>query len=179
MSRKKSVLEQENEIIKLQEILILLYQLFQREEATAKAIVGCLYDIAMINLTNKYFPLWGVNATLKYLTRFPRPIAQSLGVKLYLQPQCPKVITDWLYTLVEFPENQMQTLETEVVINELLPTLKQSKLEIKSLQNRVKLLAGSLVATIAIFSGSFVWIGYNLEMNPIELLQTSESSLKN
>ena len=39
---------------KLREILILLSQLFQREEATARAIVGCLYDIATVNLINKY-----------------------------------------------------------------------------------------------------------------------------
>jgi hypothetical protein len=178
MNKAKTKQELEKEEQKLREILILLDQLFKREEATAKGIVGCLYDIAMINLINKYFPLWGVNVTLKYLTRFPRPVAQSLGVKLYLQPKCPKLITDWLYTLVEFPDKKTLTLEAEVVANELLPTLKQSKLEIKSLQKKVRLLAGSLVATIAIFSGSFVWIAYNLEMNPIELLRTSQANLR-
>lgn len=178
MSKAKTREEIDKEKQKLQEILILLDQLFKREEATAKGIVGCLYDIAMINLINKYFPLWGVNATLKYLTRFPRPVAQSLGVKLYLQPKCPKLITDWLYTLVEFSEKETLTLEAEIVANELLPTLKQSKLEIKSLQKKVRLLAGSLVVTIAIFGGSFAWIAHNLEKNPIELLRTSQTTLR-
>lgn len=177
MSKAKTREEIDKEKQKLQEILIFLDQLFKREEATAKGIVGCLYDIAMINLINKYFPLWSINITLKYLTRFPRPVAQSLGVKLYLQPKCPKLITDWLYTLVEFPEKETLTLEAEIVANELLPILKQSKLEIKSLHKKVKLLTTSLVVTIAIFGGSFVWIAHNLEMNPLELLSTSQARL--
>ncbi|WP_373479690.1 hypothetical protein [Geminocystis sp.] len=178
MSNQKSQEEIAIEKQKLHEILILLEQLLQREEVTGKAIIGCLYDIAMINLINKYCPLWGINSTLKYLVRFPRPIAQSLGVKLYLQPKCPKLITDWLYTLVEFPEKKVLTLDVEVINNQLLPTLKQSKLEIKSLQNKVKILTGSLVCTVAIFTGSFALIAYNLDINFLELLGTSQASLK-
>ncbi|BAQ60881.1 hypothetical protein GM3708_1287 [Geminocystis sp. NIES-3708] len=177
MTKLKTEEEKTLEQIKLREILILLDQLFKREEVTAKAIVGCLYDIATINLINKYFPLWGINATLKYLSRFPRPIAQSLGVKLYLQPKCPQLITDWLYTLVEFSEKEILSLETNIIADELLPILNKSKLEIKSLNKKVKILGGSLAATIIFFSGSFIWIAYNLEMNPLELLNTSKPNL--
>ncbi|WP_017294550.1 hypothetical protein [Geminocystis herdmanii] len=178
MSKQKNQEEKILEEVKLREILLLLDQLFRREEATAKGIVGCLYDIAMINIINKYCPLWGINSTLKYLTRFPRPLAQSLGVKLYLQPQCPKLITDWLYTLVEFPEQKTPILEAQVVERELLPTLQKNKLEIQSLQQKVQFLTGSLVATFAIFIGGFAWITYNLEMSPIELLSTSKSRIQ-
>ncbi|MBL1208350.1 hypothetical protein [Geminocystis sp. GBBB08] len=178
MSKIKTQEEVDKEQQNLQEILILLDQLFRREEATAKSIVGCLYDIAMINLINKYCPLWGINLTLKYLTRLPRPVAQSLGVKLYLQPKCPQLITDWLYTLVEFPDKPTTTLEAEVIAHELFPTLQESKLEIKSLHQKVKLLTSALVVTIAIFSGGFAWIAYNLDMNPMQLLTTSQGNLR-
>ncbi|MGI0481200.1 hypothetical protein ACN4EE_10445 [Geminocystis sp. CENA526] len=178
MSKPKNQQEKELEQIKLREILLLLDQLFRREEATAKGIVGCLYDIATINIINKYCPLWGINATLKYLTRFPRPMAQSLGVKLYLQPQCPKLITDWLYTLVEFSQEKIPVIEAEIMEKELLPTLQKNKLEIKSLEQKVTFLTGSLVATFAIFIGSFAWITYNLEMSPIDLLTTSKSKVQ-
>lgn len=171
MSKAKTPTEKIREEEKLKEILLHLEQLFQREEATAKAIVGCLYDIATINLINKYCPLWGINATLKYLTRFSRPLAKSLGVKWYLQPQCPKLITDWLYTLVEFPDTP--PIEPEIINTELLPTIKQNRLEIQSLRQKVKLLTGTLVATLILFSSGFAWVSYNLQMNPMELLTSS------
>lgn len=165
---EKTQIEYELEEQKLKEILLLLDQLFRREEVTAKSIVGCLYDIATINIINKYCPLWGINSTLKYLTRFPRPLAKSLGVKLYLQPKCPKLITDWLYTLVEFPSTKPVEAQVEVL---------ESGKEIKSLQNKVKLLTGALVACVAIFSGGFFWIAHNLELNPIELLVISDKTI--
>lgn len=168
MKKEKTRAEYELEEAKLQEILLLLDQLLRREEVTAKSIVGCLYDIAMINVINKYCPLWGVNSTLKYLSRFPRPFAKSLGVKLYLQPKCPKLITDWLYTLVEFPPDK--PIETEVKSIE-------NGQEIKLLQSRVKLLTGALVASIAIFSSGFIWIAHNLELNPMQLLIMSNQTL--
>lgn len=173
MNKQKTLKEYQQEEEKLREILILLEQLFKREEATAKAIIGCLYDIATLNLINKYCPLWGVNSTLKYISRFPRPVAKHLGCKLYLQPQCPKLITDWLYSLVEFPASKGK--QVEIVENLPLPAEKQ----IKSLQGRVKVLTGALAASFTIFIGSFTWIAYNMPVNPVELLGTTQTSLEN
>jgi hypothetical protein len=178
MSRRKTPREQQLEQERLREIWILLSQLFEREEVTARAIVGCLYDIATINLINKYTPLWGINHTLKYLTRFPRPLAQCLGVKLYVQPKCPQLITDWFYSLVEFPSSTTSK-EEKVLEGELLPTLEQNQVQIKSLQGRVKLLTGTLVTTIAIFSGGFFWVAYNLQINPLDLFTTRQTQNMN
>ena len=179
MARSKTIKEQEFEQQKLVEILILLSQMFQREELTAKAIVGCLYDIAVLNLINKYTPFWGINGTLKFLSRFPRPVAQHLGVKLYVQPKCPKLITDWFYTLVEFADdNDEEQVDVEVLPpQELLPVLKQNKQEIQSLQGRLKLLTSSLVAVIMVFGGSVAWVTHNLQMSPLDLLTSEQSSL--
>ncbi|MBE9222316.1 hypothetical protein IQ215_06360 [Cyanobacterium stanieri LEGE 03274] len=173
MSKKKTLKEYQQEEEKLREILVLLEQLFKREEASAKAIIGCLYDIATLNLINKYCPLWGINPTLKYISRFPRPIAQHLGCKLYLQPKCPQLITDWLYSLVEFPESESKPVE--VVENLALP----AQTQIKSLQGRVRVLTGALVASFAIFIGGFSWIAHNLQVTPAELLSTTETRLNN
>ncbi len=177
MTRAKTRQEEELEEQKLREISILLFQLFQREEATAKAIVGCLYDIATVNLINKYIRLWGINNTFKYIARFPRPIAKSLAVKLFVQPKCPPLITDWFYTLVEFSEQKV-TIEPEILEKELLPALQQNKVQIKSLQGRVKLLTGSLLTTIVLFSTSIFWMAHNLQMTPIDLLTTNQASVK-
>lgn len=168
MKKEKTQLEYQLEEQKLEEILLLLDQLFRREEITAKSIVGCLYDIAVINIINKYCPLWGINSTLKYLTRFPRPLAKSLGVKLYLQPQCPKLITDWLYTLVEFPQTKPIETKTEIIENPQ---------ELKSLKSQVKLLTRALVTSIAVFSSGFFWVAHNLQLNPLQLFVISEQNL--
>ncbi len=168
MKQEKTTAEYQLEQQRLEEILLLLDQLFKREEVAAKSIVGCLYDIAMINIINKYCPIWGINNTLKFLSRFPRPVAKSLGVKLYLQPKCPKLITDWLYTLVEFPTNKPVEAKVEVI---------ESTKELKALRGRVKLLQGALVTSIAMFGGGFFWIAHNLQLNPMELLVISEENI--
>lgn len=173
MGKQKTLQEYQKEEEKLREILVLLEQLFKREEATAKAIIGCLYDIATLNLINKYCPLWGINPTLKYISRFPRPIAKHLGCKLYLQPKCPQLITDWLYSLVEFPQSKAK--EVEVVENLALPTEKK----IKSLQGKVRVLTGALAASFAVLIGGFTWMMYSLQTNPVELLNTTETRLEN
>jgi len=175
MTKSKTLEEYQKEEQKLREILLLLEQLFKREEAAAKSIVGCLYDIATINLINKYCPLWGINNTLKYISRLPRPVAKSLAVKLYLQPQCPKLITDWLYSLVEFPDKDSTVKETEIVEELVLPAQK----EIKSLRGRVRVLTGALAASLTIFVGGFTWVAHNLQLHPLELLSIQEARVEN
>ena len=60
---------------------------------------------------------------------------------------------------------------------ELLPVLKQNKQEIQSLQGRLKLLTSSLVAVIMVFGGSVAWVTHNLQMSPLDLLTSEQSSL--
>jgi hypothetical protein len=61
----KTIEEEQREQEKLREMLILLQQLFQREEATAKGIIECLYDIGTVNWINKNIPFLLLNPTLK------------------------------------------------------------------------------------------------------------------
>ena len=177
----KSIEEENIEEENLKKILFLLDQLFKREEATAKSIIGCLYDIATINLINKYIRLSCLNSCFKYLVRFPKPLAKTLGLKYYLQPQCPKLITDWLYTLVEFKEEEVEeaiVIEAEDIVQELLPEIKKGKQEIKLLRQKVRLLTGTLLITITVFGGSFAWMLHSLELNPRQFLPFYQSQSK-
>ncbi len=182
--------EKQIEEQKLQEIYLILSQMFKREEIAAKAIVGCLYDIATVNVVNRYVGIWGINQTLKYLARFPRPIVKTLAVKLYVQPRCPKLITDWFFTLVEFPIQTAQIIEgdrTHIEVEEeqkqiqveTLPVRleqeEQKQRKIKSLQGQVRILTGTLVTTIVVFSGSILWVANNLQVNPLDLLTTTQA----
>ena len=171
----KTTEEKNREEEKLHEILILLQQLFQREEATAKRIIECLYDIGTVNWINKNIRLFPFNSLLKYIIRFPKPIAKILGLKLYLQPICPQLITDWLYGLVEFKEKDAEVIETETLEAELLPEIKKSHQEIKLLRQKVKLLTGSLVVTILVFGGSFAYMINSSNLNINKILPFSQS----
>lgn len=150
----KTPKEQQLEQERLSEILIVLEEMFQREGAAGKRVIGCLYDIAVINWLNKNLPDPPFNPCLKYLARFPRGIAQHLGLKLFLQPKCPKLITQWLYSLVEFPPTQV------------LPTPDR---EVDQLKQRVKLLTSSLIITIVFSAGSLALLVQNRELPAIQL----------
>lgn len=171
----KTTEEKNQQEDRLHEILILLQQLFQREEATAKRIIECLYDIGTVNFINKNIRLFPFNSLLKYIIRFPKPVAKILGLKLYLQPKCPKLITDWLYTLVEFKEKDSIAIEAQTVEQELLPEIKKSHREIKLLRQKVRLLTGSLVVTILFFGGSFAFILNSSHLNFPEIRPFSQS----
>jgi hypothetical protein len=171
----KTTAEQNREQERLHEIFILLQQLFQREEATAKRIIECLYDIGTVNWINKNIRLFPFNSLFKYMMRFPKPLAKILTLKLYFQPKCPILITDWLYTLVEFKEKEAIPMEVADVDQESLPEIKKSYQEIKLLRQRVRLLTGCLLLTIAVFGGSFVWIINSLELTPSEILPFAQS----
>jgi hypothetical protein len=171
--------EQQREEERLTEILILLEQLFQREEATAKRIIACLYDIATVNWINKNIQLSLLNSLLKYLVRFPKPLAKILGLRLYLQPKCPQLITDWLYSLVEFKEEEAISIEGKEIENELLPEVKRSHKEIKLLRNQVRWLTGSLVTIVILGGGSFIWVVNSLEISPSEIFVRPQSTNSN
>lgn len=141
--------EQQLEQERLAEILIVLEELFQREGATGKRVIGCLYDIAVINWVNRHVPL-PFNPLLKYLAKYPRGLAQYLGLKLYLQPKCPKLITDWLYTLVEFPPPATAREPRRTTATVELPREE----EVHKLKQQVRLLTGSLIITIVLSLGS-------------------------
>ena len=170
MKSLKTLQEEQKEQERFREMLILLQQLFQREEATAKGIIACLYDIGTINWINKNVPFWLLNSSLKYVMRFPKPVAKILALKLYLQPKCPKLIADWLYSLVEFKEQQPIPIEAKEIQSELIPEIKQSLQEVKLLRQKVRFLTGALflVVTISLslLGGGFIGITHSLNPTP-------------
>lgn len=85
---------------RMQEVLILLQHLFEREKATLKMIINCLYDVALINAKQKVRsrPLKGL---LRFFARGAKPLLRPAGL-LWVQRACPKLITDWLYSQVSF-----------------------------------------------------------------------------
>lgn len=93
--------EKRQEQEKIADILLLLENLFEREEATAKLILDFLYDVGSVNLINSKIPASSFRGILKWIARMAKPI--FLVAALYwFKKNCPRLITDWLHSLVKF-----------------------------------------------------------------------------
>ncbi|ACK70764.1 conserved hypothetical protein [Gloeothece citriformis PCC 7424] len=86
---------------KVGDILLLLENLIEREEATAKVILECLYDIGSVNLINKKVPSSSLRGILKAIARMSKPAFKIVAL-YWFKKNCPRLITDWLYSQVTF-----------------------------------------------------------------------------
>ncbi|MGK7930850.1 MAG: hypothetical protein AB4041_05385 [Microcystaceae cyanobacterium] len=166
--------EQRREQEKLHDTLLLLDHLFKREEATAKMILGNLYDIGTINLINNKVPLKMVSPLLKLFATTAKPLASVIAVRAF-QTYCPKLITDYLYSLVELKPKDPTVIEAVEVGALSVPEVEAKLQEVKRLRGRVKLLTGSLVATVAIFAGSSLFVAHRLGLQPQDIVQPTQT----
>jgi len=86
---------------KLHDILLLLEQMVDREEATVKRILDSLYEIGSVNIINKKFRFRPLNRLMKSIARMSKPAFRLAGV-YWFKKNCPKLITDWLASKVSF-----------------------------------------------------------------------------
>ena len=86
---------------KMRDIALLLAQLVEREEVTLKLIIDCLYDVGLINFTNKKFRRRPVNLFMKSIAKFPKPILRRIALR-WLKKNLPNLLTEWLETKVSF-----------------------------------------------------------------------------
>jgi hypothetical protein len=84
-----------------QDILLLLQSLAEREEATVKMILDCLYDIGSANLINKKFPSRPINKMMKSIAGMSKPIFRVFAFR-WFKKNCPQLISRWLYSKVTF-----------------------------------------------------------------------------
>lgn len=94
----------EEELLKqqrMQEVLLLLDSLFQREEITLKIIIDCLYDVGSINLINKKIRRRNLNFIMKAIARFSKPMFRVYAL-YWVKKNTPKLITNWLASKVKF-----------------------------------------------------------------------------
>lgn len=154
-----SLEEQQKEKEKLNDILLLLDHLFKREQATAKIILGNLYDIGTINLINHKVPPKFLSPVLKLMATTSKPLVSIIAVRVF-QTYCPKLVTNYLYSLVEFTPPPVETESSS--LREVQGQLQ----EVKVLRKKVKLLIGSLWVMIAICACISLFIAYKFGFNP-------------
>ncbi|YAI82453.1 MAG: hypothetical protein ACQJCO_02330 [cyanobacterium endosymbiont of Rhopalodia sterrenbergii] len=80
-------------------ILILIENLIEREEATFKMIIDCLYDVGSVKLINKKFSICPFNQVMKLIAKFSRPGFRFVAF-YWVHKNTPKLVTNWLFKKV-------------------------------------------------------------------------------
>jgi hypothetical protein len=93
-------LEERQEEERMRDVLLLLSNLFQREEVTIKLILDCLYDVGSVNLINQKFRFRLLNRLMKSIARMSKPVFRIFAVR-WFHKNCPQLITDWLHSQVK------------------------------------------------------------------------------
>ncbi|NEP55747.1 MAG: hypothetical protein F6K31_01770 [Symploca sp. SIO2G7] len=142
--------EERREQERVKNILLLLEHLVEREEATVKIILDCLYDIGYVNLINKKFSPRLLNKIMKFIAKLSKPAFRIVAL-YWFKKNCPQLITDWLYEQVTFEDTEEPVSQVVDASIDPSPEVEIYNQEIKYLRSQVKLLAGSLIAVIVFF----------------------------
>ena len=86
---------------RMHDVRLLLVNLVEREEATVKIILDCLYDVGSINIINKKVGFRPMNRFLKAIARLTKPAFRAVAWR-WFKGNCPQLITEWLRTKVTF-----------------------------------------------------------------------------
>lgn len=85
----------------MQDIVLLLEKLLEREETTVKIILDCLYDVGSVNLINKKFRSRSLKGIMRSIAIMSKPVFKIFALR-WLKKNCPRLITQWLRRQVTF-----------------------------------------------------------------------------
>lgn len=156
------------EVERVEEVMRLLENLFQREEATAQYILDCLYDVGSVRLIDQRVPIQALRWPLKSIARLSKPVFRVFALR-WLKRNCPWLITRWLFNLLRFDGPPL--IDTEEVAQVIdvaplpaalpphieTPLLERQAAEINALRGRVGWLTAAVVLLLVL--GGMNWLG--------------------
>jgi hypothetical protein len=171
---KQSIKQQQMEAARMHDILMLLEDLFKREEATVKNILDCLYDVGSARLVSQKVQRPYLSTTLKGMLRLSKPAFRFMAIR-WFQKNCPQLTADWLSSLVSFSDAEIAAPTEPIALdsgNEFLQELQQKQqADLDRLQQQLKWLVGFSLGAILLAAGLGIWLGYSLHLR--ELPETS------
>ncbi|MFO8040347.1 MAG: hypothetical protein R6U67_12970 [Sodalinema sp.] len=165
----------------MDEMLLTLDHLFEREEATAKIVLAALYDMGAENIYYRQLRSRILRGAFRPVTKVSKPIFLFFGLR-WFKANCPFLIADWLRSLVEF-EKQKQSENAEVTQvapssrqrdeqpQKKLVVVERGNQEVERLSGQVQLLTSTLLITVAVMGGMLAWLGYELHLTRANLHQ--------
>lgn len=104
MQVEKLIAEERLKEARMQDVKLLLENLFEREEATVKLVLDCLLDVGSLNLVNNKVGPRPLRAPLLSVAKMSKPALRFVAIR-WFKKNCPQLIVDWLRTKVEFSES--------------------------------------------------------------------------
>ncbi len=169
-------LEQE----RMQDVLLILSNLFEREEATVKLVLACLYEVGAANLISKKIRSRLLKNVMSPTAKISKPLFMFVGIR-WFQSQVPKLLADWLQSQVAFDPGEPELAEIDADSRSVnageLPgaadvraaMVEEIRLrEIQKLRGRVRLLAASLIALVALLGSAVFWLDRELRQERLE-----------
>ncbi|HLO86871.1 MAG TPA: hypothetical protein VK203_17975 [Nostocaceae cyanobacterium] len=182
MQQKK--LEQQQEEKLMNDVLLLLTNLFEREEVTVKIVLGCLYDVGATNLVNQKLRYGIMNAILKKTAKMSKPVFKMIAWQ-WFKMNCPQLITDWLRSQVQFAKTEITQAEllldespANLKVTPQLPAQQIQDDKIKRLNFQVNVLTGLLFGMLTIGGISFMWLSHSLNEAYSANVQQLQNQLK-
>ncbi len=86
---------------RFRDILLLLQNLFEREDKTVLMVIDCLYDLGLVNFINKKISSRPINELFKSILKLPKPLFKIIALR-WVKKNAPLAITKWLYDKVRF-----------------------------------------------------------------------------
>ncbi len=146
---------------RMHDVLLLLQNLVNSEEATVKLILDCLYDVGSVNLINQKLRLKPLNRVMKLIARMSKPVFRTLALN-WFKKNCPQLITNWLHTQVSFEKPQKTSEQVAIEVVQLepyaIPQTESLSQEIKNLRYQVRWLAGISIIAIAVLVVKATWL---------------------
>ena len=157
----ENLAEKYMEAERMRDVLLLLQNLINSEEATVKLILDCLYDVGSVNLINQKLRLKPLNRVMKLIARMSKPVFKTLALN-WFKKNCPQLITNWLHTQVSFESPQKTTEPVAIEVVQLepysIPQRESLSQEIKNLRSQVRWLAGVSIIAIAVLVVRATWL---------------------
>lgn len=178
----KSPEEIQREKQRMYDVLFLLEQLFHREEATVKLVLGCLYDVGAVNLINQKLTFRPLNRLGKGTARLSKPLFTAIAIR-WFHKNVPQLLTEWLYSKVQFEPEEPAEPAAEAVKAELQETVTAANAEVVqpatvALDQTALLSEGSAPLLQPISPGEPTYSPVALELQPREL-QTNQTNQTN
>lgn len=152
---------------RMADVELLLDSMFKREDPTIGLIVDCLYDIGSIHWIDQRVGHPLLNRLAQGTARLSKPVVKIIALRWFKQ-NCPKLITNWLYTKVKFEPRQItqviqaaEASDVDQVIASiqapLLAELNNRHQTISILRARVRLLSILLIGVTLTLGGGLAW----------------------
>lgn len=160
--------EQQIEQERLQDVFLVLDQLFRREKVTATLVIDCLYDIGYVNLINQKIRPRYLQPLTKGLARMSKPLCRQVAL-MWVVENSPRLITNWLHSLVIFSDTEdKKSVEARGKTTDKLTEEQcvDSEAEMGRLRAQARLSTGVAIAAIVALIGTVFYTTVHLQAMP-------------